>query len=145
MHSSNKNDITYKVIKLTNCETIIASLTSDNAHDIEIQNPLLMTVEPHESEFGERESLNLCRWIEPYTEQKYFTITKSTIVTTANASVGLSRYYEYFLKKLDDWQENIHSIKSKSFEKEYTNDEYTDEEIYDEILDSIEVESKSIH
>jgi hypothetical protein len=66
-------------------------------------------------------------------------------VTTANASVGLSNYYEYFLKKLDDWQENIHSIKSKSFAKEYTNDEYTDEEIYDEILDSIEVESKSIH
>jgi hypothetical protein len=66
-------------------------------------------------------------------------------VTTANASVGLSNYYEYFLKKLDDWQENSHSIKSKSFEKEYTNDEYTDEEIYDEILDSIEVESKSIH
>ena len=145
MHSSNKNDITYKVIKLTNCETIIASLTSDNAHDIEIQNPLLMTVEPHESEFGERESLNLCRWIEPYTEQKYFTITKSTIVTTANASVGLSRYYEYFLKKLDDWQEKNHDLKSKSFVEDYTNNEYTDEDIYDELLDSIEVESKSIH
>ena len=39
MHSSNKNDTSYKVIKLTNGETIIASLTSDNANDIEIQNP----------------------------------------------------------------------------------------------------------
>ena len=145
MHSSNKNDTTYKIIKLVNGETIIATLTSDDINEIEVQNPLLMNIIPHESEFGERESLNLSRWIEPYTEQKYFTITKSTIVTTANASVGLSNYYEYFLKKLDDWQENSHSIKSKSFAKEYTNDEYTDEVIYDEILDSIEVESKSIH
>ena len=139
MHSSNKNDTTYKIIKLVNGETIIATLTSDDINEIEVQNPLLMNVIPHESEFGERESLNLSRWIEPYTEQKYFTVNKSTIVTTAIVSEGLTRYYEYFIKKLDNWKEE-NNTESKSFVEEYT-----DEEIYDEILDSIEVESKSIH
>jgi|TARA_B110000977_G_C11046725_1_gene480813 hypothetical protein len=139
MHSSNKNDTTYKIIKLVNGETIIATLTSDDINEIEVQNPLLMNIIPHESEFGERESLNLCRWIEPYTEQKYFTVNKSTIVTTAIVSEGLTRYYEYFIKKLDNWKEE-NNPESKSFVEEYT-----DEEIYDEILDSIEVESKSIH
>jgi len=139
MHSSNKNDTTYKIIKLVNGETIIATLTSDDINEIEVQNPLLMNIIPHESEFGERESLNLCRWIEPYTEQKYFTVNKSTIVTTAIVSEGLTRYYEYFIKKLDNWKEE-NNTESKSFVEEYT-----DEEIYDEILDSIEVESKSIH
>ena len=139
MHSSNKNDTTYKIIKLVNGETIIATLTSDDINEIEVQNPLLMNIIPHESEFGERESLNLSRWIEPYTEQKYFTVNKSTIVTTAIVSEGLTRYYEYFIKKLDNWKEE-NNTESKSFVEEYT-----DEEIYDEILDSIEVESKSIH
>jgi len=59
MHSSNKNDTTYKIIKLVNGETIIATLTSDDINEIEVQNPLLMNIIPHESEFGERESLNL--------------------------------------------------------------------------------------
>ena len=139
MHSSNKNDTTYKIIKLVNGETIIATLTSDDINEIEVQNPLLMNIIPHESEFGERESLNLCRWIEPYTEQKYFTITKSTIVTTAIVSEGLTRYYEYFIKKLDNWKEE-NNPESKSFVEEYT-----DEEIYDEILDELETVSKSIH
>jgi hypothetical protein len=140
MHSSNKNDTSYKVIKLTNSETIIASLTSDNANDIEIQNPLLMTIDIHMSELGERESLNLCRWIEPYTEQKYFDIRKSTIITMANVSVGLSRYYEYFLKKLDAWEKDESAAESKSFEEEFT-----DEEIYDELLDELEITNKLIH
>tara|TARA_R110000782_G_scaffold55431_1_gene116834 strand:+ start:263 stop:682 length:420 start_codon:yes stop_codon:yes gene_type:complete len=139
MHSSNKNDTTYKIIKLVNGETIIATLTSDDINEIEVQNPLLMNIIPHESEFGERESLNLCRWIEPYTEQKYFTVNKSTIVTTAIVSEGLTRYYEYFIKKLDNWKEE-NNTESKSFVEEYT-----DEEIYDEILDELETVSKSIH
>jgi|TARA_R110000823_G_C15569541_1_gene461593 hypothetical protein len=139
MHSSNKNDTTYKIIKLVNGETIIATLTSDDINEIEVQNPLLMNIIPHESEFGERESLNLSRWIEPYTEQKYFTVNKSTIVTTAIVSEGLTRYYEYFIKKLDNWKEE-NNPESKSFVEEYT-----DEEIYDEILDELETVSKSIH
>jgi hypothetical protein len=140
MNSSNKNDTTYKIIKLTNGENIIATLTSDNAHEIEVQNPLLMNVIPHVSELGERESLNLSRWIEPYTEQKYFTVNKSAIVVTVIVSEGLARYYEYFIRKLDDWKEDNNITETKSFVEDYT-----DEEIYDEILDSIEVESKSIH
>ena len=142
MHSSKKNDISYKVIKLTNGETIIASLVSDNGKDIEIQNPLLMTIVTQRTgyERGDNDSLNLSRWIEPYTEQKYFDIRKSTIITMANVSVGLSRYYEYFLQKLDAWEKDESAAESKSFEEEFT-----DEEIYDELLDDLELASKLIH
>tara|TARA_B100000780_G_C20934333_1_gene372515 strand:+ start:52 stop:474 length:423 start_codon:yes stop_codon:yes gene_type:complete len=140
MHSSIKNDTSYKIIKLTSGETIIATLTSDDADAIEVQNPLLMNISPHETEFGEQESLNLCRWIEPYTEQKYFSVTKSTIITTANVSEGLTRYYEYFIKKLENWKEDNIGKESKSYVEEYSK-----EEIYDEILDILDTESKSIH
>ena len=142
MHNSKRNDISYKIIKLTNGEDIIASLTSNNADNIEIQDPLLMTVISQRTNFdrGENDSLNLSRWIEPYTEQKYFDIKKSTIITMANVSIGLSRYYEYFIKKLKAWEEDERSSKTKSFDEEFT-----DEEIYDELLEELKVESKLIH
>jgi|TARA_B110000881_G_C18471993_1_gene461844 hypothetical protein len=142
MHNSKKNDISYKVIKLTNGETIIASLVADNGKAIEIQNPLLMTIVTQRTgyERGDNDSLNLSRWIEPYTEQKYFDIRKSTIITMANVSVGLSRYYEYFLQKLDAWEKDESAAESKSFEEEFT-----DEEIYDELLDELEITNKLIH
>jgi len=142
MHSSKKNDISYKIIKLTNGENIIASLTSDNADNIEIQDPLLMTVISQRTNFdrGENDSLNLSRWIEPYTEQKYYDIKKSTIVTMANVSFGLSRYYEYFIHKLAAWEKDEHIAESKSFDKEFT-----DEEIYDNLLDELEITNKLIH
>tara|TARA_B100000795_G_C22618781_1_gene368005 strand:- start:319 stop:747 length:429 start_codon:yes stop_codon:yes gene_type:complete len=142
MHSSKRNDTSYKIIKLTNGENIIASITSDNKYNIEIQDPLLMSVISQRTNFdrGESDSLNLSRWIEPYTEQKYFDIRKSTIITMAKVSVGLSKYYEYFIKKLKAWEEDERSSNSKSFEEEFT-----DEEIYDELLDELEVDSKLIH
>ena len=142
MHNSKKNDISYKVIKLTNGETIIASLVSDNGKDIEIQNPLLMTIVTQRTgyERGDNDSLNLSRWIEPKKKKKYFDIRKSTIITMANVSVGLSRYYEYFLQKLDAWEKDESAAESKSFEEEFT-----DEEIYDELLDELEITNKLIH
>jgi hypothetical protein len=57
----------------------------------------------------------------------------------ASASFGLTKYYEHFQKKMELWEED-NIAESKSFMEEYT-----DEEIYDELLDSIETESKSIH
>ena len=118
------NDTTYKVIKLSNGEDIIATLTSENEADIEIENPLLMSVFPQMTKNGELDSLNLSRWIQPYTEQNYFTLAKSTVVTTAVASPGLSRYYEYVLKRIEDWQNN----------NEETLEDITDDDIYEDFL-----------
>ena len=148
MHSSLKNDTTYKVIKLINGETIIASLTSDDANDIEVQEPLLMTVERPESDSNKGESLNLSRWIEPHTEQKYFKITKSSIVTTAVASIGLSSYYEYFLKKLHIWQDTNKEFEFETYEEEDYNEEDNYQDLVNSILDllnSIESNGKTIH
>lgn len=129
------NDTTYKVIKLSNGEDIIATLTSENELDIEIENPLLMSVFPEMTKSGELDSLNLSRWIQPYTEQSYFTLAKSTVVTTAVASPGLSRYYEYVLRRIEDWKGN----------NEETLEEISDDDVYDELLNELETQSKSIH
>ena len=60
------------------------------------------------------------------------------MVTSAEASPGLAKYYEYVLKRIGD---EIDGIITE--EKEL--DDYTNDEIYDELLEEEESPSKLIH
>ena len=140
------NDISYTVLKLANGEDIICEVDFEQYNvkaDLpqriyEIQNPLLITHTKEMSPEGIREGLSLSRWFQPFTEQKFFSIPAMSVITSAIASPGLARYYEYVLKRIqDDYDELMDT------EKEL--DDYTNEEIYDEILDEIVTPNKSIH
>ena len=139
------NDISYTVLKLANGEDIICEVDFEQYNvkaDLpqriyEIQNPLLITHTKEMSPDGIREGLSLSRWFQPFTEQKYFSIPATTVVTSAEASPGLAKYYEYVLKRIgDDYEEINH-------EKEL--DDYTNDEVYDELLEEEESPSKLIH
>jgi hypothetical protein len=140
------NDISYTVLKLANGEDIICEVDFEQYNveaDLpqriyEIQNPLLITHTKEMSPEGIREGLSLSRWFQPFTEQKYFSIPATTVVTSAAASPGLSKYYEYVLKRIgDDYDEIVTN------EKEL--DDYTNDEVYDELLEEEESPSKLIH
>mgnify|MGYP000704495457 FL=1 len=140
------NDISYTVLKLANGEDIICEVDFEQYNveaDLpqriyEIQNPLLITHTKEMSPEGIREGLSLSRWFQPFTEQKYFSIPATTVVTSAAASPGLSKYYEYVLKRIgDDYDEIV------TGEKEL--DDYTNDEVYDELLEEEESPSKLIH
>ena len=128
------NDVSYTVLKLANGEDIICEVDFEQYNveaDLpqriyEIQNPLLITHTKEMSPEGVREGLSLSRWFQPFTEQNYFNIPATTVVTSAAASPGLSKYYEIVTeeKKLDD---------------------YSNDDIYDELLDEYETPSKAIH
>ena len=140
------NDVSYTVLKLANGEDIICEVDFEQYNVkkeltkrvYEIQNPLLITHTKEMSPEGIREGLSLSRWFQPFTEQKYFSIPATTVVTSAAASPGLSKYYEYVLKRIgDDYDEIV------TGEKEL--DDYTNDEIYDELLEEKESPSKLIH
>ena len=140
------NDISYTVLKLANGEDIICEVDFEQYNVkkeltkrvYEIQNPLLITHTKEMSPEGVREGLSLSRWFQPFTEQKYFSIPATTVVTSAAASPGLSKYYEYVLKRIgDDYDEIVTN------EKEL--DDYTNDEVYDELLEEEESPSKLIH
>jgi len=141
------NNISYTVLKLSNGEDIICEVDFEQ-YDVkaelpqrvfEIQNPLLMihTKEKHLNEV--HEGLSLSRWVQPYTEQKYFSIPATSVVTSAEASPGLAKYYEYVLKRIE--QDTKEMVKEKRKELE----NYTNDEIYDELLEETDTPSKSIH
>ena len=140
------NDVSYTVLKLANGEDIICEVdfeeynveTELTKRVYEIQNPLLIVHTKEMSPEGMREGLSLSRWFQPFTEQKYFTIPATTVVTSAAASPGLSKYYEYVLKRIGDEYDEIVT-------EEKDLDDYTNDDIYDELLDEYETPSKAIH
>ena len=61
---------------------------------------------------------------------------KSQCILVANASVGLSQYYDHVIRKIDeDWGN----------EAILSPDDSSDEDVYDELLMNAETESKLIH
>ena len=126
------NTDTYKILKLISGENIICELSEDDGK-YEISRPLLMNVHPNVTRRGMTESLMLSRWVQPFTEQRYFEIDPRHVIIVLPASPGLSIYYEGVLDKLE------------GSEKIDTVDDYDDEDIYDELLDELETDSDLIH
>ena len=121
------NNVSYTIVKLTNGEDIICELEEKSKSVYEIQNPLQIITTRDVQNGGVQEGLSLGRWCHPFTEQTYFSIPVDAVVTTAKASPGLSKYYEYILKRTE-----------QRYLEDY-NREPTDEEL-DEI--DIEVEEE---
>ena len=133
------NESTCKVLKLTNGEDIVCELGDGNTeNEYEIGYPLKMEVQAKMTKNGVIESLNLTRWIGPYTEQPFFLIKTSHILLIAEASHGLSRYYEHVIRELHEWDN------SKAKKRELL-DDTDNEEVYDELLTEFPLLSKLIH
>ena len=126
----------YKIIKLTNGENLICQLGDkiDNG-EYKINSPLKMEVHSVLTTEGPVDSLNLSRWIGPYTEQSKFSIKSDHVLLIANASPGLSRYYEHVMKEINQLDEP---------EKRLELDNIVDEDVYDELLEELE-SSNTIH
>lgn len=130
----------YKVLKLINGEMIICEINSDTDQSYEIENPLQMDVRPKITQKGRiTETLLLSPWLQNYSEEKYFNIDKSHCLTVSTASVGLSRYYEYVITRMDDDYDHEEN------EMDWGPDEPDEEDIYDELLMHEKPSSKLIH
>ena len=131
------NTDTYKILKLISGENIICELSEDEGQ-YEISRPLLMHVHPKMTMTGMTESLMLSRWVQPFTEERFFKIDPRHVIIVLPASPGLITYYEGVLDKLDgpEWESEIATSKF---------DDVHDEDVYDELLEELETESESIH
>ena len=130
------NTDSYKVLKLSNGEMIVCEVNAYDDKMYDIMNPLKMDVVPIQSRSGIGETLNLTPWLQHFTDQKYFNIDKSQCILIADASVGLSKYYEYVMLRIDaDWDGSNNLIPEEDM----------DEEVYDDLLREAKVDSKLIH
>ena len=125
---------TYKIVKLINGEDIICTIANDD-NNVEdryhrVLYPLKMQIVPKMVDGGIAESLNLSHWVHPYSEANSFDIPIGSVILVTDVGPGLSRYYEYVLRKINE-DDSVQLT--------------TEEEIYDELLEELDTESESIH
>ena len=127
----------YKIVKLTNGENLICQINDDiDNGEYKINFPLKMEVHSIITKEGPVDSLNLSRWIGPYTEQSLFLIKSDHVLLVANASPGLSRYYEHVMKEINQ---------SDTSTKKSILDIIDDEDVYDELLEELKTDNNTIH
>jgi hypothetical protein len=129
-------DTPYKIVKLTNGDDLICEVDDHDSIEYKINFPLKMEVSSMTTKEGQVDSLNLSRWIGPYTEQSFFSIRREHVLVIANASEGLGRYYEHMRRQI---------IQLDTPEKRAILDDINDEDIYDELLSELETETDTIH
>ena len=91
----------FQVLKLSNGDDVICNVVETKEHTFKITSPLKMDTINRVTKKGVAESLALTRWIQPYSDQEHYYVQKNNVVVMAEASVGLTRYYQYVLRTLD--------------------------------------------
>ena len=91
----------YQVIKLANGENLICDVISDSDTTMLVRSPLKMETLSKITKSGVIESLSLVRWLQPFCDENKFTLSKSTVILNSPVSIGLGKYYEFILKKMD--------------------------------------------
>ena len=91
----------YKIVKLTNGENLICQINDDiDNGEYKINFPLKMEIHSLMTKEGPVDSLNLSRWVGPFTDQSRFLIKSDHVLLVANASEGLCRFYEHTMKEI---------------------------------------------
>ena len=91
----------YQVIKLANGENLICDVIRDSDTTLLVKSPLKMETLSKFTKTGVIESLSLVRWMQPYCDEEKFTLSKSTVILNSPVSIGLGKYYEFILKKMN--------------------------------------------
>ena len=91
----------YQVIKLSNGENLICDVISDSDTTLNVKSPLKMETLSKFTKSGVVESLSLVRLMQPYCDDKEFALSKNNVILNSPVSIGLGKYYEFILKKMD--------------------------------------------
>ena len=109
----------FQVLKLSNGDDVICNLVETKDNTFKITSPLKMDTIKRITKKGVSESLALTRWRQPYSDQEHYHVQKTSVVVMAEASVGLTRYYQYVLRTLDKMVVNEKFNPTEISEEEY--------------------------
>ena len=89
------------IVKLSSGENLNCNVVSDTDKHIEIESPLKMETISRVTKTGIVESLSLGKWMQPFSDQKTISLNKNLVIINLPVTIGLEKYYEYVLKKMD--------------------------------------------
>ena len=132
----------YQMVKLSNGEDIICKVENELDSTLQISSPLKMETYSRTTSKGLVESLGLSRWVQPYSDEKKFTLQKNTVVLMTPVSIGLQKYYEYVVENMGVMREKISEPTDKEL-KVIEREEKSIEDIADEIEEMSAILEKS--
>ena len=91
----------YQVVKLSNGENLICDVLNDSDTTLLVESPLKMETLSKFTRSGVVESLSLGKWVQPFSDQKTISLNKNLVIINLPVTIGLEKYYEYVLKKMD--------------------------------------------
>ena len=92
------------LIKLSNGENLICDVVSESDTRLNVKSPLKMETLSRVTKTGIIESLSLVRWMQPFCDSEQFELSKNNVILNSPVSIGLGKYYEFTLKKMDGLQ-----------------------------------------
>jgi hypothetical protein len=126
-----------KIMKLSSGEEIICTVVTDeHPRTYNVTYPMKVMTVPRVTGDGVEESLSLTRWIH-FAEESIADIPKTQVLAIVNASLGMKRFYEYCVQKLESDSDLDDLDGPSDFELE--DDEYLDD------FEDIDTPSKLIH
>tara|TARA_Y100000590_G_C15544218_1_gene948193 strand:+ start:252 stop:671 length:420 start_codon:yes stop_codon:yes gene_type:complete len=138
------NDKNYSIVKLSNGDNIICNVINNFDNTIEVEAPLKLESHARLTKNGIAESLSLTRWMQPFCDEKKFTLQKNSIIINVPASLGLSKYYEFILKKINGLDMIEPSEKElKQIEVEEKNTE--EDDLLDKLIEKLPKGNVTIH
>ena len=138
------NDKNYSIVKLSNGDNIICNVINNFDNTIEVEAPLKLESHARLTKNGIAESLSLTRWMQPFCDEKKFILQKNSIIINVPASLGLSKYYEFILKKINGLDMIEPSEKElKQIEVEEKNTE--EDDLLDKLIEKLPKGNVTIH
>jgi hypothetical protein len=123
------SDNTIKIMKLSSGEEIISRLKEDHPREWKVESPLKLLTVPKLGRQGVEEQISLTRWIH-FAEEKTVNVPKTQVLGMANATIGLSKFYEFCLKKIEgevDLYEEPSDAELRAIEDEQWDEEFEEE------------------
>ena len=137
-------DVKTKILKLTNGDEIITTLSAEAANTfVTAYNPLKINSYPRISKSGVEESMALSRWVS-YGENDSCEIIKNNIVAVTTASIGIAKFYEFCILRMKKGKDALLAEQEPTPEQLRRLEEEMDEEMMDEYFDDYDT-SKTIH
>ena len=132
-----------KILKLTNGDEIITTLSNQKDGIVSAHNPLKINAMPKISKHGLEETMALSRWVS-YGNTEKCDIVKNNIVAVAVASVGISKFYEFCVLRMKKGKDALLAEQEPTPQQLKKLEEEMDEEMMDEYFDDYDTK-KTIH
>ena len=128
-----------KILKLKNGEELVCNVHNVEGEFVKVQNPLKVNLYPRMKGGKIEEAMAFSRWVS-YSDNQSYDIVKNNVIAITDSSIGLTRFYDYCVSKMEDMKTTAYRQPSNEELQEI------EEEIMNKYdLDDEDDEPKTIH